>query len=217
MKKLIMLALLFIHSHAYADTVTIDFDLLPAGAIITDQFASQGVLISSSFGDVTIFSGCCSESGLNSLDGGNFREVIVTFVDPADVLRPATTDYFRMTLGDVDLPGNGMTAYDIDGNQIAQVISSCVAAFDCPGDSFLETLSLSATGMHRIVIAAGGQLANVDAQSEATVDTFVFNAVVAQVPEASRTHTLAAGLLLISLIALRRSRGGLIGQRNRRD
>ncbi len=215
MKKLFMFSMWLLSSLAQAAVQTIDFDALPSGALVTDHFASQGVLISSSFGDVRVFSGCCSDSGANSLDGGAFREVVVTFVDPADPLRPATTDFFSMTLGDVDLAGNGMTAYDVLGRQIARVVSSCAADFACPGDSLYETLSLSAAGMHRIVIAAGGQLSGAEARSEATVDSFVFNPVVAQVPELSHAHMLAAGLTLLLAVAVRRSRLSRVSRRSR--
>lgn len=203
MKKLLMFSMWLFSSLAHPAAQTIDFDALLPGTVVTGQFASQGVLISSSFGDVTVFSGCCSDSGANSLDGGAFREVVVTFVDPADALRPATTDFFRMTLGDVDLTGNGMTAYDVLGRQIARVVSSCVADFVCPGESLYETLSLSVAGMHRIVIAAGGQLSGAEPRSEATVDSFVFNPVTAPVPEMSHAHMLAAGLVLLLVVATR--------------
>lgn len=181
---------------ASAALTTIDFDALGTGTIVTNQFASQGVLISSSFGDVTIFSSCCSNTGLNSLNGGGFREVIVDFVNPSDGTTPAVTDFFQMTFGDVDLPGNGMTAYDINGNQIAQVISSCADDFNCPGADLFETLSLSAQGMARIVIAAGGQILDGTAQAEATVDTFVFNAPAGNpVPEPGMLALLGAAFM----------------------
>jgi hypothetical protein len=215
MKKLLMFSMWLFSSLAHSAAQTIDFDALLPGTLVTDQFASQGVLISSSFGDVRVFSGCCSDSGTNSLDGGQFREVVITFVDPADALRPATTDFFSMTLGDVDIPGNGMTAYDVLGRQIARVVSSCAADFACPGDSLYETLSLSVAGMHRIVIAAGGQLSNAEPRSEATVDSFVFNQVVAQVPEPLHAQMLAAGLTLLLAVAVRRSRLSRVSQRSR--
>jgi hypothetical protein len=207
MKTLILLwAACLIHSVAHAAPVTLDFDDLPSGTVIDNQFAPLGVLFSSTFGDVKVFSGCCAHTGTHSLDGGGFREVVVTFVDPTDARRAATTDFFSVTLGDIDLPGNGLTAFDIAGNLIGQAFAACAAPFDCPGDSFSETLNLSVAGMHRIVIAAGGQLFGAQAQGEATVDTLVFNAVAAHVPEASRQYLLGAGLAVLGLIARRRPR-----------
>lgn len=175
--RVVSMALLTLASgHSFAGVI--NFDSLTPGEVVTNQFVSQGVLISSTFGPVTV-STAAADTAPYSLNGGNFQEVIVDFVNPADGVTPWVTDFFQMTLGDVDIPGNGMTAYDIDGVQIGQVISSCAADFACPGSNLFETLSLSIAGMSRIVIAAGGQIVDGTAQGEATVDTFVFNDVTA--------------------------------------
>lgn len=205
-KHLIMMFMLVVPALARATPLTLDFETLPAGTAVTDQYLEFGVLISSSFGEVTVFTGCCSSSGSHSLDGGHFREVTVTFVAPGDPLRAAVTDFFSVTLGDIDIPGSGFTAYDIQGNEIAQVGVSCAAAFACPGEDLYETLTLSRAGIHRVVIAAGGQLGGAQAQPEATVDDIAFNAVVAQVPEASSAHMLAGGITVLGWAVLRRRR-----------
>lgn len=204
MKALLMIALLLCCGLARSEVVTLDFEDLPRDTVVSTQYADRGLLISSDYGAVTVFAGCCAASGLNTLNGGGFRGITLTFVDPADMFRPAVTDFFSVTLGDVDIPGNGLTAYDVDGNQIAQVLSGCAADFACPGDSLFETLTLSVAGMHRIVIAAGGQLSGDPAQGEATVDDVVFNAVVAQVPEPSALLMLATGLSVLACIVLSR-------------
>lgn len=206
MKALLMIALLLCCGLARSEVVTLDFEDLPRDTVVSTQYADRGLLITSDYGAVTVFAGCCAASGLNTLNGGGFRGITLTFVDPADMFRPAVTDFFSVTLGDVDIPGNGLTAYDVDGNQIAHVLSGCVAAFACPGDSLFETLTLSLAGMHRIVIAAGGQLSGDPAQGEATVDDVVFNVVVAQVPEPSALQMLAAGLAVLACVALHRRR-----------
>jgi hypothetical protein len=158
------------------NAAVIDFDSLTSNEIVTGQFASQGVLISSLFGDVTIFNNATfADTGTNSLNGGGFQGVTVTFVNPNNVLQAATTDFFQMTLGDIDIPGNGMIAYDVNGSQIGQVVSSCVANFACPGLGLFETFSLSVAGIHTVVISAGGQILDGTAQPEATVDTFIYN------------------------------------------
>lgn len=204
MKALLTIALLLCSGLVRAAPVTLDFEGLLRDTVVSTQFADRGVLIASDYGAVTVFDGCCAASGVNTLNGGGFRGVTLTFVDPDDMFRPATTDFFSVTLGDVDIPGNGLTAYDLDGNQIAQVLSGCATAFACPGDSLFETLTLSVAGMHRVVIAAGGQLSGNAAQGEATVDDVVFNAVVAQVPEPSALQLLAAGLSVLACVALSR-------------
>lgn len=207
MKKCIfMLFMLLGPGVAPAAPITLDFEELPSGSLVSGQYLDVGVLIGSSLGDVTVFSGCCASSGVNSLDGSFFREVTVTFVDPADPLRPAVTDFFSVTLGDIDLPGNGITAYDLSGAVIGQVLAHCEVEFACPDSNLLETLTLSLPGIHRVVIAAGGQLSGNLPVSEATVDDITFNPVVAQVPEASSPQLFAAGLVLLGCVLLRRRR-----------
>jgi len=179
-----------------ASAALIDFDSLSEKDIVTDQYASLGVLISSSYGDVTINTNSTfADTGANSLNGGDFREVIVTFVNPLDTSQAATTDFFQMTLGDIDIQGNGMTAFDVSGNQIGQIVYDCAS---CPRSVFdfplFETLSLSVTGIHTVVISAGGQIFGDIAQAEATVDTFIFNDVSA-VPVPAAVWLFGSGLI----------------------
>jgi hypothetical protein len=161
-----------------------------APARLSNQLAAQGVLFASSSPYVAVVDlSTGTSSPPNAIGGTDFSGLIsysvpitLQFVSPLDSTIPAVTDFVSIK-GDTFVTATGtntLIALDILGNTIASVVQTEPPAV---------TLSISAPGIHSVIIIGSGSTA---------FDDLTFNAVTA-VPEPA-TFALAAfgGLALVA-------------------
>lgn len=181
-----------------ASAATITFDALPLGIEVGGSFASSGVLFESA---VTLIPSGGAHTPPLAICGGPpiptcSEDTTLTFVDPLNSAVPATTDFITVFFLDVQVPNNQLTAFDIDGNQIGQVIVPCSGFLTCP-EGKVQEITLSVPGIHRVVLHSSNDVA---------YDTISFGDIVSPVPEPG-----TLGLIVTGLVGL-----GLIGRRARR-
>jgi len=194
---------LVLSSPAFA--VTIDFDELANGTFVDTQYEALGVNFSSTGGGVSVFTFAGADTPSNTFGGTNVnggldfsQDVVMTFVQNG---LDAVTDFVSVAFTDLELIGNTLTAFDVNGVQLGQVVAPCAAEFAC--GNLIETLSFSGAGIHTVVLqgAGGGGRADI------AFDTVIFNDVtpVAAVPLPAGLPLALSGLGLL-LATSRRKR-----------
>ncbi len=207
------LAVCVLFAPASAQALTIDFEGLPAMTFITgnpippsvrlsDQFLpTLGVRFASgsdyvpviSLGDIS-----SAPSGVNGIGGSTDTGILtyndafpitISFWDPSNPLRPATTDFVSIR---GDLIGSSFTvdfdAFDTDGNLIAT---------DSGRDIGGRTYSVSADAIHTVRFS-GVPTPTIGGSGGVGLDDLTFNPVT-PIPEPSTALLLATGLAALAV------------------
>lgn len=173
---------------------TINFDSLPSGTFVTNQFQNLGVVFSSGDGKVyaSDFAGTFPTNVILGTRPGQVTDaelVEVIFVDPSNTSSPGICNSLTVSFLDLQLAGNGMYAYDINGNLLGSVLSTRLV--DNLSSIVTEEITISFPGMHRVVLdGAGGR-----GQGDVAFDNFVFGPVVPE-PGSTTLGCIAAAFLL---------------------
>ena len=184
---------------------TIDFDGLADGTFVDTQFAGDGVVFSSTGGGVRLFAFAGADTAPNGFVGTNGAGVLdsnelaeFSFFIGA---RVATTDFVSVAFTDLQLTGNSLTAFDVDGGQLGQVLAPCAVDFTC--GSKIQIVSLNAPGIHRVVLdGAGGR-----GQGDVVFDTVTFGDLTLEpVPVPAALPLALTGVALMGFLGRRRRR-----------
>ncbi|WP_035612726.1 PEP-CTERM sorting domain-containing protein [Haloferula sp. BvORR071] len=198
-RHLLFLAVLLTLPHATAAT-TITFNELADGFSVTSQYQNLGVVFASEGNGVyaSTFGQSFPTNVIIGTRPGQVTDsalVEILFVDPAHPSNPGICNFLSVDFKDLQLAGNGMYAYDINGNFLGSALSTRTT--DNLGSIITETLTLSIPGMHRVVLdGTGGR-----GQGDVAFDNVTIGTVV---PEPASGAALGASALLLLLHRKRR-------------